>query len=170
MYCPFCQNTDTRVADTRVAPDGKSIKRRRECPVCLKRFTTFETIEELPLVVVKKDGRREPFNNKKIINGLMKAFEKRTISMDEILALAASIEHDIRQANEREVDSNAIGDVVMTALMRVDQVAYVRFASVYRKFADVENFMHEIQKLSTQVLPNINNKDNKRGHINADKN
>ncbi len=163
MHCPFCQHPDTRVADTRVAPDGRSIKRRRECTVCLKRFTTFETVEELPLVVVKKDGRRESFNNKKILNGLMKAFEKRAISMDDIINLSVQIEQEIRQNHEREVDSTVIGDVVMTALMRVDQVAYVRFASVYRKFADVENFMHEIQKLSTQVLPNINSKDKKGG-------
>ena len=157
MYCPFCQSTDTRVTDTRVSGDGKSIKRRRECPDCLKRFTTFETVEELPLAVVKKDGRREQFSQKKIINGLLKAFEKRAVSMDEIVSLAKDVEQQIRQKYEREIDSTAIGDIVMNTLATVDQVAYVRFASVYRQFADVENFMHEIQKLSSKVLTNNNN-------------
>lgn len=162
MHCPFCQNPDTRVTDTRVSADGKSIKRRRECPECFKRFTTFETIEELPLVVVKKDKRREPFNNKKILNGLMKAFEKRPVSMDEILALVNSIEQEIRRKYEREVESTTIGDIVMHTLMRVDQVAYVRFASVYRQFADINTFMDEIQKLSSKVLlHNLDTKQNK---------
>lgn len=163
MYCPFCQSTDTRVTDTRVAADGKSIKRRRECPDCLKRFTTFETIEELPLAVVKKDGRREPFSQKKIISGLLKAFEKRAVSMDEIVNIAKDIEQEIRQKYEREIDSSDIGEVVMNTLASVDQVAYVRFASVYRQFADVENFMHEIQKLSSKVLTNNISKKSSKG-------
>ena len=150
MRCPFCQFLDTRVSDTRVVNDGRCIKRRRECPNCLKRFTTFEKTEEIPLVVVKKDGRREQFNSQKILNGLIKSFEKRTISMDEILAIVGDIEQSIRQKYEREVSSDVIGEIVMQQLINIDQVAYVRFASVYRQFADVNNFMQEIQKLAKQ--------------------
>ena len=147
MRCPFCQFLDTRVSDTRVVNDGRCIKRRRECPNCLKRFTTFEKTEEIPLVVVKKDGRREQFNSQKILNGLIKSFEKRTISMDEILVIVGDIEQSIRQKYEREVSSDVIGEIVMQQLINIDQVAYVRFASVYRQFADVNNFMQEIQKM-----------------------
>ena len=150
MLCPFCQFLDTRVSDTRVVNDGRCIKRRRECPNCLKRFTTFEKTEEIPLVVVKKDGRREQFNSQKILNGLIKSFEKRTISMDEILVIVGDIEQSIRQKYEREVSSDVIGEIVMQQLINIDQVAYVRFASVYRQFADVNNFMQEIQKLAKQ--------------------
>ena len=150
MRCPFCQFLDTRVRDTRVVNDGRCIKRRRECPNCLKRFTTFEKTEEIPLVVVKKDGRREQFNSQKILNGLIKSFEKRTISMDEILVIVGDIEQSIRQKYEREVSSDVIGEIVMQQLINIDQVAYVRFASVYRQFADVNNFMQEIQKLAKQ--------------------
>ena len=150
MRCPFCQFLDTRVSDTRVVNDGRCIKRRRECPNCLKRFTTFEKTEEIPLVVVKKDGRHEQFNSQKILNGLIKSFEKRTISMDEILVIVGDIEQSIRQKYEREVSSDVIGEIVMQQLINIDQVAYVRFASVYREFADVNNFMQEIQKLAKQ--------------------
>ena len=150
MRCPFCQFLDTRVSDTRVVNDGRCIKRRRECPNCLKRFTTFEKTEEIPLVFVKKDGRREQFNSQKILNGLIKSFEKRTISMDEILVIVGDIEQSIRQKYEREVSSDVIGEIVMQQLINIDQVAYVRFASVYRQFADVNNFMQEIQKLAKQ--------------------
>ena len=150
MRCPFCQFLDTRVSDTRVVNDGRCIKRRRECPNSLKRFTTFEKTEEIPLVVVKKDGRREQFNSQKILNGLIKSFEKRTISMDEILVIVGDIEQSIRQKYEREVSSDVIGEIVMQQLINIDQVAYVRFASVYRQFADVNNFMQEIQKLAKQ--------------------
>lgn len=150
MRCPFCQFLDTRVSDTRVVNDGRCIKRRRECPNCLKRFTTFEKTEEIPLVVVKKDGRREQFNSQKILNGLIKSFEKRTISMDEILVIVGDIEQSIRQKYEREVSSDVIGEIVMQQLINIDQVAYVRFASVYRQFADVNNFMQEIQNLAKQ--------------------
>lgn len=150
MRCPFCQFLDTRVSDTRVINDGRCIKRRRECPSCLKRFTTFEKTEEIPLVVVKKDGRREQFNSQKILNGLIKSFEKRTISMDEILVIVGNIEQSIRQKYDREVSSDIIGEIVMQQLIDIDQVAYVRFASVYRQFADVNNFMQEIQKLAKQ--------------------
>lgn len=155
MRCPFCQFLDTRVSDTRVVNDGRCIKRRRECPNCLKRFTTFEKTEEIPLVVVKKDGRREQFNSQKILNGLIKSFEKRTISMDEILVIVGDIEQSIRQKYEREVSSDVIGEIVMQQLINIDQVAYVRFASVYRQFADVNNFMQEIQKLSKNITNDI---------------
>lgn len=158
MHCPYCPSTDTRVSDTRVINEGRCIKRRRECPNCLKRFTTFERVEEVPLLVVKKDGRREEFNTSKLQSGIIKAFEKRPVPMDELLNLSAKIEFQIRQIYEREVSSENIGECVMSHLKDIDQIAYVRFASVYRQFADIANFMQEIQKL-TGKIHNENNKE-----------
>lgn len=153
MKCPFCSYRDSRVVDSRSVEEGNSIRRRRECPQCGKRFTTYEKYEEAPLVVSKKDGRRELFDNKKLLSGLLKAFEKRPVSYEKVQEIADSIEREIRMRGESEVDSTVIGEVVMKYLEKTDQIAYVRFASVYRQFADVNNFMQELQR--------IMNKDNK---------
>ncbi len=147
MRCPFCSYAESKVLDSRATEEGNSIRRRRECAQCLKRFTTYEILEALPLVVIKKDGRRVIFDRNKIINGILKACEKRSIPMSRIEELAASIEKEIRNTMEREVSSEKIGEMVMEELKDIDQVAYVRFASVYRQFADIRNFMHELEGL-----------------------
>lgn len=155
MKCPFCSYRDSRVVDSRSVEDGSSIRRRRECPECGRRFTTYEKYEETPLVVSKKDGRRELFDNKKLLGGLLKAFEKRPIAYEKVQEIAESIERELRMRGESEVDSAVIGEIVMKYLERTDQIAYVRFASVYRQFADVNNFMQELQRIM-----NKNNLDN----------
>lgn len=155
MKCPFCSYRDSRVVDSRSVEDGSSIRRRRECPECGRRFTTYEKYEETPLVVSKKDGRRELFDNKKLLGGLLKAFEKRPIAYEKVQEIAESIERELRMRGESEVDSAVIGEIVMKYLEQTDQIAYVRFASVYRQFADVNNFMQELQRIM-----NKNNLDN----------
>ena len=155
MKCPFCSYRDSRVVDSRSVEDGSSIRRRRECPECGRRFTTYEKYEETPLVVSKKDGRRELFDNKKLLGGLLKAFEKRPIAYEKVQEIAEKIERELRMRGESEVDSAVIGEIVMKYLERTDQIAYVRFASVYRQFADVNNFMQELQRIM-----NKNNLDN----------
>lgn len=147
MKCPFCSYHDSRVVDSRSVEEGNSIRRRRECPKCGKRFTTYEKYEEAPLVVSKKDGRRELFDGKKLLAGLLKAFEKRPISLEKVQEIADSVEREIRQRGESEIDSTIIGEIVMNHLEQTDQIAYVRFASVYRQFADVNNFMQELQRI-----------------------
>lgn len=147
MKCPFCGFEDSRVVDSRSVDDNSTIRRRRECPECGRRFTTYEKYEETPLVVSKKDGRRELFDGKKLLGGLLKAFEKRPVSYDRIKEIADAIERELRLTGDSEVTSNAIGEKVMQYLEKTDQIAYVRFASVYRQFADVNNFMQEIQKM-----------------------
>ena len=147
MKCPFCSYPDSRVIDSRAVENGGSIRRRRECPERGRRFTTYEKYEETPLVVSKKDGRREPFDVKKLLSGLIKAFEKRPVSYEQIQEMAYSIERELRLRGESEVSSKDIGELVMQHLAKIDQVAYVRFASVYRQFADVQNFMQELQQL-----------------------
>ena len=147
MRCPFCNYHDSRVVDSRSVDDGASIRRRRECPDCGRRFTTYEKYEETPLVVNKKDGRRELFDSKKLLNGLIKAFEKRPISYEKIKEMADHIERELRMRGESEVRSEVIGELVMKHLEKTDQIAYVRFASVYRQFADVNNFMQELQRI-----------------------
>ena len=147
MKCPFCAFEDTRVVDSRSVEEHTSIRRRRECPQCGKRFTTYEKYEENPLVVCKKDGRRELFDGKKLLGGLLKAFEKRPIPYEKIKGIADGIEREIRLAYDSEVPSTVLGEKVMEHLEKTDQIAYVRFASVYRQFADVKNFMQEIQKM-----------------------
>ena len=147
MKCPFCGNTDSRVVDSRSVEDYTSIRRRRECPTCNKRFTTYEKMETIPLIVVKKDGRREIFDSNKLLNGLIKAFQKRPVPVERIKELVDKVEKDIRGAGEMEIPSERIGEVVMDYIADFDQIAYVRFASVYRQFADVNNFMHEIQNI-----------------------
>lgn len=147
MRCPFCSYHDSRVVDSRSVEEGNSIRRRRECPKCGKRFTTYEKYEEAPLVVSKKDGRRELFDGKKLLAGLLKAFEKRPVSLEKVQEIADSVEREIRQRGESEIDSTIIGEIVMNHLEQTDQIAYVRFASVYRQFADVNNFMQELQRI-----------------------
>ena len=150
MKCPFCGHQEDKVVDSRASSDGSSIRRRRECLGCGKRFTTYEHVEEQPLMVVKKDGRREPFDRHKLLGGLVKACEKRPISMDQIEELVDVIEREVSANFEREVSSRQIGERVMKRLHGLDPVAYVRFASVYREFKDVEQFMRELKYILAQ--------------------
>ena len=147
MKCPFCSYRDSRVIDSRAVEDGTSIHRRRECPDCGRRFTTYEKYEETPLVVSKKDGRRELFDAKKLLGGLLKAFEKRPVPYEKVQEIADSVERELRMNGESEVESARIGELVMRHLEETDQIAYVRFASVYRQFADVKNFMQELERI-----------------------
>lgn len=147
MKCPFCGCEDSRVIDSRSVEEGASIRRRRECPRCGRRFTTYEKYEQIPLLVIKRDGRREMFDSKKILAGLLRAFEKRPFPYEQIQSLTNQIENEIRASGENEVKSTKIGEVVMAHLEKIDQIAYVRFASVYRQFADVNSFMQEIQNM-----------------------
>lgn len=147
MKCPFCSYGDSRVVDSRSVEEGSSIRRRRECPKCGRRFTTYEKYEEAPLVVSKKDGRRELFDTKKLMAGLLKAFEKRPVAYETVQEIADNIERELRMRGESEIDSAVIGEIVMKYLEKTDQIAYVRFASVYRQFADVNNFMQELQRI-----------------------
>ena len=151
MKCPVCSYADSRVIDSRSVDNGTSIRRRRECPECGRRFTTYEKYEETPLLVIKKDGRRELFDSQKLTNGLLKAFEKRPFSYEQIQSIASGIERDLRALGESEVKSTLIGETVMKALEKIDQIAYVRFASVYRQFADVNSFMQEIQGMLNKM-------------------
>lgn len=147
MKCPFCDYKETKVVDSRICGDGGSIRRRRECLKCMKRFTTYEYVERVPLMVVKKDGRRQPFDRTKIISGLVKACEKRPISITKIEGLISDIERYIQKKYDREVDASVIGEEIMKKLAALDEVAYVRFASVYRQFRDVNQFMSELQNI-----------------------
>ena len=150
MRCPFCRDLENRVVDSRLGKDGDAIRRRRHCERCGRRFTTYERVEEALPMVVKKDGRREPFERAKIVNGIKRACEKRPVSVDTIEALTDSIERQLQETGEREVTSRAIGEAVMREMHDVDGVAYVRFASVYRSFRDVHEFMHELEELIAQ--------------------
>jgi transcriptional repressor NrdR len=147
MRCPYCHDLENRVVDSRLGKEGDAIRRRRHCDRCGRRFTTYERVEEALPMVVKKDGRREPFERQKIVSGLKRACEKRPVSMDTIEALADTIERQLQEAGEREVTSEAIGEAVMRELHALDGVAYVRFASVYRSFRDVHEFMRELEDL-----------------------
>jgi transcriptional repressor NrdR len=147
MKCPFCHDLDNRVIDSRLAKDGDAIRRRRECLRCKRRFTTYERIEEMLPMVVKKDGRRELFDRQKIIAGLKKACEKRPVSISAIEQTADRIEQGVQERGEKEVLSSVIGEAVMRELHKLDKVAYVRFASVYRSFKDVGEFMRELEEL-----------------------
>ncbi|MHB8156899.1 MAG: transcriptional regulator NrdR [Desulfocucumaceae bacterium] len=147
MKCPYCGFSDSRVLDSRPVEDGNSIRRRRECGGCSRRFTTYESFDEVPLMVVKKDSRREPFNKKKLLAGLAKACQKRPVPMEKLAAAADTIERDLRNSFEAEVSSRDVGEKVMEYLRQLDEVAYVRFASVYREFRDVQSFLGEIEKL-----------------------
>jgi transcriptional repressor NrdR len=147
MKCPFCGHQDDKVIDSRSSSDGDAIRRRRECLSCGRRFTTYEYVEEMPLMVVKKDGRREAFDRKKISSGIQKACEKRPIAPEKIETVVSSIEREIYRKFEREVASKNIGELIMDRLAGLDEVAYVRFASVYRQFKDVNQFMAELKGL-----------------------
>ena len=147
MRCPFCQHMDDRVIDSRLSKEGDMIRRRRECSHCQRRFTTYERVEETLPLVIKKDGRRELFDRGKILSGLHKACEKRPISVDVLEKLVERIEQRLQEAGEREVHSREIGEQIMQQLQNLDEVAYVRFASVYRSFKDVNEFMNEVKEL-----------------------
>ncbi|EPY07092.1 transcriptional regulator NrdR [Paenibacillus sp. E194] len=147
MKCPYCDHLGTKVLDSRPANDNKSIRRRRECELCSRRFTTFEMVEETPLIVIKKDGSREEFSRDKMLRGLIRACEKRPVSVERLEMIASEVEKQLRDTAHAEVDSRVIGDFVMEQLYPVDEVAYVRFASVYRQFKDISMFMKELNHL-----------------------
>lgn len=147
MKCPFCETNDTRVIDSRPTEEGHAIRRRRECDNCGKRFTTYEKVEEMFFMVVKKDGSRETFDRNKVINGIIKACEKRPVPMAAIEKIVDEIERGLNNMMEKEIKSEVIGEVIMDHLKELDEVAYVRFASVYRQFKDVNTFVAEIEKL-----------------------
>lgn len=147
MKCPFCSHTEDRVIDSRSSNEDKSVRRRRECEKCKRRFTTYEYIEEAPIMVVKKDGRRESFDRNKIISGILKACEKRPVSMEKVEAIVDKVEKELQKSFDKEVKAKEIGELVMDHLHKIDEVAYVRFASVYRQFKDINQFMKELKGL-----------------------
>ena len=147
MKCPYCNFAESKVVDSRHSEDNESIRRRRECLSCQKRFTTYETIESLPIVVIKKDNSRQAFDRNKILNGMVRACEKRPVSMADLEAAVSEIEQIIQNSLEREVSTERIGELVMERLKPLDEVAYVRFASVYRQFKDINSFMQELNKI-----------------------
>ena len=150
MKCPFCGYSDSKVIDSRPAEEGSTIRRRREGLACQKRFTTYEIIERLPLVVIKRDGSRQSFDKVKLINGMVRACEKRPVTLSQLETIADEIEQELQSGLEREVRTVDIGEMVMARLKDVDEVAYVRFASVYRSFKDINTFMEELTKLLTE--------------------
>ncbi|WP_394233183.1 transcriptional regulator NrdR [Niallia oryzisoli] len=147
MKCPSCQNNNSRVVDSRPVDDGRSIRRRRECERCGYRFTTFEKVEESPLVVVKKEGTREEFSREKMLRGLIKACEKRPVALKQLEDLASEVEKELRNQGVSEIKSDEIGEMVMERLAKIDEVSYVRFASVYRQFKDINVFIDELKEL-----------------------
>lgn len=150
MKCPFCGFADSKVIDSRPAEDGTTIRRRRECLDCQKRFTTYEIVERMPLMVIKRDGSRQSFDKIKIINGLVRACEKRPVSMAQIERVADEVEQELRGRLESEVQSEKVGEMVMDRLKSLDEIAYVRFASVYRSFKDIQTFMEELSKILSE--------------------
>jgi len=148
MFCLFCKHTDTEVIETRLSEDGSTIRRRRQCPKCQKRFTTYEKIEELPILVIKRDGRRERFDRDKLRKGILKASEKTLISADQVEKIISEVESELKQEDSTELESHKIGTMVAKKLKSLDKIAYIRFASVFRRFVDVEDFEKEIKKLS----------------------
>ncbi len=147
MKCPYCYVENTRVIDSRPADDGNTIRRRRQCDACMKRFTTYEKVEAIPMVVIKKDLNREPYDRSKIESGVFRSCHKRPISVDQINAFVDDVENTIFAMDQKEIDSSIIGGIIMDRLKDLDPVAYVRFASVYREFKDVNTFMEEIKKI-----------------------
>lgn len=147
MKCPYCETSDTRVIDSRPTEEGHAIRRRRECDNCGKRFTTYEKVEEVFFMVIKKDGSREAFDRNKVLNGIVKACEKRPVPLADIEKIVDEIERGLNTLMEKEVESKVIGEIIMEHLKELDEVAYVRFASVYRQFTDVNTFAAEIEKL-----------------------
>jgi len=152
MKCPFCQHDDTRVVDSRLGKEGNNVRRRRECPSCGRRFTTYERVEEILPWVIKKDGRREAFDRSKIISGMQRACEKRPVSVEQIEEMVDKLERRFQECGDKEIAASLIGEAVMDTLHSVDEVAYVRFASVYRQFKDINEFMTEL----TDLLKNSN--------------
>ena len=147
MKCPFCGFNESKVIDSRPADENNSIRRRRECLSCARRFTTYETVESLPVGVVKKDGSRQSFDREKVLGGMIRACEKRPVPLARLEKVAAEIEQELQNSMEREISTEVIGERVMENLRAIDQVAYVRFASVYRQFKDIDSFMEELTKL-----------------------
>ena len=147
MKCPFCGYSESKVIDSRPADEGSSIRRRRECLSCGKRFTTYETVESLPMVVVKRDGSRQSFDRRKLVNGMLRACEKRPVSVAQLEKIGEEIEQELQNSLEREISTEHVGELVMDKLKGLDEVAYVRFASVYRQFKDINTFMRELNKL-----------------------
>ena len=146
MKCPFCGDQDSKVVDSRRSEDGLSIRRRRECMVCQRRFTTYEIVESLPIIVVKRNGSRQPFDRNKILNSMIRAFDKRKVNVDDLDRITSEIEQTIQNSLDREITTDRIGEMVMERLKPLDEVAYIRFASVYRRFQDVSGFINEINK------------------------
>ena len=146
MKCPYCGADDTKVIDSRPAEENNAIRRRRQCEKCNKRFTTYEKVETIPLIVIKKDDNREPYDRSKIERGIVRSCHKRPVSYDQIVSTVEEIEAEIFNKEEKEISSNEIGEIVMDKIKELDQVAYVRFASVYREFKDVNTFMDELKK------------------------
>lgn len=156
MKCPYCGYSESKVIDSRPAEEGTTIRRRRECLACSRRFTTYEIMERMPLVVIKRDGSRQAFDKMKIMNGMIRACEKRPVPLADLEAVADGIEAELQSSLEREISTTEIGEMVMTKLKDMDEVAYVRFASVYRQFKDINTFMDELTKL-------LGNQDGKAG-------
>jgi len=152
MKCPFCNYSESKVIDSRPAEEGATIRRRRECLACQKRFTTYEIVERLPLLVIKKDGSRQSFDKIKLLNGMVRACEKRPVHIADLEKIADDIEHELQSSLEREVPTEKIGIMVMERLKSLDEVSYVRFASVYRQFKDINTFMEELNKLLKEKL------------------
>ena len=150
MKCPFCGYTESKVIDSRPAEESTTIRRRRECLECSRRFTTYEIIERMPLVVIKRDGSRQTFDKVKLINGMVRACEKRPVALSELEKIADEIEQELQSNLEREIKTVDVGEMVMNRLKNLDEVAYVRFASVYRSFKDINTFMDELSKLLTE--------------------
>ena len=146
MKCPFCADQESKVVDSRHSEDGLSIRRRRECLACQRRFTTYEIVESLPIIVVKRDGSRQGFDRNKILNSMVRAFDKRQVTMAQLDRIATEIEQTIQNTLDREVSTDKIGEMVMERIKPLDEVAYIRFASVYRRFQDVRSFVHEINQ------------------------
>ena len=147
MRCPYCANPESKVVDSRPSDEGTSIRRRRECLVCHRRFTTYETMESLPLVVIKRDGSRQAFDKGKVLGGMLRACEKRPVAFDALERIADEIEQTLQNEMTREITTTQIGEMVMERLRNVDEVAYIRFVSVYRQFKDISTFMEELRKL-----------------------
>lgn len=148
MFCVFCKHTDTEVIETRLSEDGNAIRRRRQCPKCQKRFTTYERVEELPILVIKRDGRRERFDREKLKKSVILPCEKTTVSVDQIERLVSGVESDLKEKDTTEIESKEIGNLVAKKLKKLDKIAYIRFAAVFKRFVDLEDFEAEIKKLA----------------------
>ena len=146
MKCPFCGDVESKVVDSRRSEDGQSIRRRRECLKCQRRFTTYEMVESLPIIVVKRDGTRQNFDRNKILNSMIRAFDKRKVDLDDLDRLTTEIEQAIQNSLEREISTDKLGEMVMARIKPMDEVAYIRFASVYRRFQDVSGFVREVSR------------------------